>query len=151
MITTRAPDGANKKRRHLGSCCYISILTVNVDKNNLTKNIILIFSEMWRVEAGRENFLCRSLYWGGKHIKVFFLLQLQLQPRFHCMLCFCIFRLLITVIMEKGEEESVAKTMTIKVEQNQEENEYLFIYGNFMPYGEKHLSSFISPDPFNTV
>ena len=33
----------NKKRRHLGSCCYISILTVNVDKNNLTKNIILIF------------------------------------------------------------------------------------------------------------
>ena len=68
-------------------------------------------------------------------------------PRFHCMLCICIFRLLITVIMEKGEEESVAKTMTIKVEQNQEENQYLFIYGNFMPYGEKHISSLISPDP----
>ena len=49
--------------------------------------------------------------------------------------------------MEKGEEESVAKTMTIKVEQNQEENEYLFIYGNFMPYGEKNLSSLISSDP----
>ena len=37
----------NKKRRHLGTCCYISILTVNMGKNNLTKNYNLdFFTEM---------------------------------------------------------------------------------------------------------